>query len=63
MNGPFVIESLMGNSLYLGEVFGPRETTFTCECPQHTGSSGYDTYTGEELGNDDDAGLHFISDF
>ena len=36
---------------------GPRKTTLTCECPQHTGSSGYDTYTGEELSNDDDAGL------
>ena len=47
----------LGWFAYLGEVSGPRKTTLTCECPQHTGSSGYDTHTGEELSSNDDAGL------
>ena len=55
MNGP--ISDEFGWLAYLGEVFGARKTTFTCECPQHAGSSGYHTNTGEELSNDDDAGL------
>ena len=54
----YLLEEGGGGLAYSSKVFGAREASFTCECPQHTRSSSYKADTSEELSDDDDTSLN-----